>query len=63
MMSAELYQKTVTGHEASPGKGESISLSRYCKPHHITILGMMCLKKKHTIDPPGAPCGRPRWNG
>jgi hypothetical protein len=39
MMAAELYQKTLAGYEASLGKGESMSLSRYWM-------------KKHSIDPP-----------
>ncbi|MGV8094703.1 MAG: hypothetical protein AB2L24_22850 [Mangrovibacterium sp.] len=40
MMAAELYQKTLAGYEALLGKGESISLSRYCKIHHVNSRGL-----------------------
>jgi hypothetical protein len=52
MMAAELYQKTLVGYEASLGKGESVSLSRYCKIHHINNRGLRYWMKKHSIDPP-----------
>jgi len=52
MMAAELYQKTLAGYEASLGKGESISLSRYCKIHHVNNRGLRYWMKKHSIDPP-----------
>jgi hypothetical protein len=40
MLAAELYQKTLTGYEASLGKGDSMSLSRYCKIHHVNNRGL-----------------------
>jgi hypothetical protein len=40
MMAAELYQKTLAGYEAYLGKGESMSLSRYCKIHHVNNRGL-----------------------
>jgi hypothetical protein len=52
MMAAELYQKTLAGYEASLGKGESMSLSRYCKIHHVNNRGLRYWMKKHSIDPP-----------
>lgn len=51
-MATELYQKTLAGYEASLGKGESISLSRYCKIHHVNNRGLRYWMKKHSIDPP-----------
>jgi hypothetical protein len=51
-MAAELYQKTLTGYESSLGKGESVSLSRYCKIHHVNNRGLRYWMKKHSIDPP-----------
>jgi len=50
MMAAELYQKTLAGYEASLGKGESVTLSRYCKIHHVNNRGLRYLMKKHSID-------------
>jgi hypothetical protein len=52
MMAVELYQKTLAGYEASLGKGESVSLSRYCKIHHVNNRGLRYWMKKHSIDPP-----------
>ena len=52
MMAAELYQKTLTGYEASLGKGESVTLSRYCKIHHVNNRGLRYWMKKHSIDTP-----------
>jgi hypothetical protein len=52
MMAVELYQKTLAGYEASMGKGESVSLSRYCKIHHVNNRGLRYWMKKHSIDPP-----------
>lgn len=40
MMAAELYQKTLSGYEVLLGKGESMSLSRYCKIHHVNNRGL-----------------------
>jgi hypothetical protein len=53
MMAAELYQKTLAGYEASLGKGESMSLHRYCKIHHVNNRGLRYWMKKHSIVPPG----------
>ena len=52
MMAEELYQKTLAGYEASLGKGESVSLSRYCKIHHVNNRGLRYWMKKHSIDTP-----------
>ena len=52
MMAAELYQKTLTGYEASLGKGESVTLSRYCKIHHVNCRGLRYWMKKNSIDTP-----------
>jgi hypothetical protein len=52
MMAVELYQKTLAGYEASMGKGESVSLSRYCKIHHVNNRGLRYWMKEHSIDPP-----------
>lgn len=52
MMAAELYQKTLVSYEACMGKGDSISLSRYCKIHHVNNRGLMYWMKNHSIDPP-----------
>ena len=49
MMAAELYQKTLTGYEASLGKRESISMSRYCKLHHVNNRGLRYWMKKNSI--------------
>ena len=56
MMAAELYQKTLSGYETSLGKGESISLSRYCKLHHFNNRGLRYwMKKNSIINPKGKP--------
>lgn len=52
MMAAELYPKTLAGYEALLGKGESMSLSRYCKIHHVNNRGLRYWMKKHSIVPP-----------
>ena len=52
MMAAELYQKTLTDYEACMGKGESVSLSSYCKIHHVNNRGLRYWMKKHSIDTP-----------
>lgn len=51
-MAAELYAKTLAGYEALLGKGESMSLSRYCKIHHVNNRGLRYWMKKHSIVPP-----------
>jgi hypothetical protein len=60
MMAAELYQKTLTGYEALQGKGESISLSRYCKLHHVNNRGLRYWMKKNSIISPKGKSGRLR---
>jgi hypothetical protein len=52
MMAATLYQKTLAGFEASLGKVDSVSLSRYCKIHHVNFRGLRYWMKKHSIDTP-----------
>jgi len=58
MMAAELYQKTLAGYEASLGKGESTSLSRYCKIHHVNNRGLRYWMKKNSIISPKGKSGR-----
>ena len=57
-MAAELYQKTLAGYEALLGKGESMSLSRYCKIHHVNNRGLRYWMKKHSIVPPRNTSGK-----
>ena len=52
MMVEELYKKTLAGYEASLSKGNSISLSRYCKINHINCRGLRYWMKKHSINAP-----------
>jgi hypothetical protein len=52
MMAATLYKKTLAGFEASLGKVEPVSLSRYCKIHHVNFRGLRYWMKKHSIDTP-----------
>ena len=58
MMAAELYQKTLTGYEASLSKGESMSLGRYCKIHHVNNRGLRYWMKKNPIISPKGKSGR-----
>jgi hypothetical protein len=60
MMAAELYQKTLNGYDALLGKGESMSLSRYCKLHHVNNRGLRYWMKKNSIISPKAKSGRLR---
>lgn len=60
MMAAELYQKTLNGYEALLGKGESMSLSRYCKLHHVNNRGLRYWMKKNSIISPKGKSGRLR---
>ena len=55
MKAAELYQKTLAGYEALLSKGESMSLSRYCKLHHVNNRGLRYWMKKNSIISPNAP--------
>ncbi len=58
MMAAELYQKTLTGYETLLGKGASMSLSRYCKIHHVNNRGLRYWMKKNSIISPKDKPGR-----
>jgi hypothetical protein len=58
MMAAELYQKTLSGYEASLSKGESMSLSRYCKLHHVNNRGLRYWMKKNSIISPKGKSGK-----
>ena len=58
MMAAELYQKTLTGYKALLGRGESMSLSRYCRLHHVNNRGLRYWMKKNSIISPKAKSGR-----
>tara|TARA_R110002050_G_scaffold138576_2_gene262392 strand:- start:2736 stop:3140 length:405 start_codon:yes stop_codon:yes gene_type:complete len=58
MMAEEFYQKTLAGYESSLGKGESISLSRYCKKHHVNNRGLRYWMKKNSIISPKGKSGR-----
>ena len=40
MKAAELYKKTLAGYEASLSKGDSVTLSRYCKINHVNCRGL-----------------------
>jgi hypothetical protein len=57
MMAAELYQKTLNGYEALLGKGECMSLSRYCKVHHVNNRGLRYWMKKNSIISPKGKSG------
>lgn len=48
MMAAELYKETLAGYEACLSKGESVSLSRYCKIHHVNYQGLRYWVKKRS---------------
>lgn len=52
MMAAELYKETLAGYEACLSKGESVSLSRYCKIHHVNYHGLRYWVKKHSTATP-----------
>lgn len=52
MIAAELYQKTLAGYKASLSKGESVSLSRYCKIKHVNYRGLGYWMKKESINTP-----------
>ena len=58
MMAAEFYKKTLAGYEASLSKGDSVSLSRYCKIHHVNCRGLRYWMKKHSINTPKGKSGR-----
>jgi len=48
MMAAEFYKETLVGYEVCLSKGESVSLSRYCKIHHVNYQGLRYWVKKHS---------------
>jgi len=52
MKAVELYKKTLAGYEASLSKGNSVSLSRYCKINHVNCPGLRYWMKKHSINAP-----------
>lgn len=56
MMAAELYTKTLAGYEASLSKANSVSLSKYCKIHHVNCRGLRYWMRKNSIT---APKGKP----
>lgn len=58
MMAAELYEKTLTGYEASLSKGDSVTLSRYCKINHVNYRGLRYWMKKHSINTPKNKSGK-----
>jgi hypothetical protein len=58
MMAEELYKKTLAGYEASLGKGDSVTLSRYCKIHHVNCRGLRYWMKKHSINTPKIKSGK-----
>ena len=58
MMATELYKKTLAGYEASLSKGDSVSLSRYCKINHVNSRGLRYWMKKHSINTPKIKSGK-----
>ncbi|TSA37819.1 MAG: hypothetical protein D4R64_04940 [Porphyromonadaceae bacterium] len=58
MMAAELYKKTLASYEAFLSKGESVSLSRYCKIHHVNYRGLGYWMKKQSLDIPKNKLGK-----
>ena len=52
MMASEFYKETLAGYEACLSKGESVSLSRYCKIHHVNYPGLLYWMKKHSCVTP-----------
>jgi hypothetical protein len=58
MMATELYKKTLAGYEASLSKGDSVTLSRYCKIHHVNYRGLGYWMKKESINTPKGRLGK-----
>ncbi len=58
MMATELYKKTLAGYEASLSKGDSVTLSRYCKIHHVNYRGLGYWMKKESINTPKSRLGK-----
>ncbi len=58
MMAEELYKKTLAGYEASLSKGDSVTLSRYCKIHHVNCRGLRYWMRKHSLNTPKTKSGK-----
>jgi hypothetical protein len=58
MMAEELYKKTLSGYEASLSKGDSVTLSRYCKINHVNCRGLRYWMKKYSINTPKNKSGK-----
>lgn len=58
MMAAELYKETLAGYEASLSKADSVTLSKYCKIHHVNRRGLSNWMKKHSINTPKNKSGK-----
>jgi len=58
MMADELYKKTLAGYEASLSKGDSVTLSKYCKIHHVNCRGLRYWMKKYSINTPKNKLGK-----
>ena len=52
MMASEFYKETLAGYEACLSEGKSVSLSRYCKIHHVNYPGLLYWMKKHSCVTP-----------
>ena len=49
MMAVELYKKTLAGYKACLSKGDSVTLSKYCKIHHVNCRGLRYWMRKHSL--------------
>ena len=58
MMAEELYKKTLADYEASLSKGDSVTLSRYCKIHHVNCRGLRYWMRKHSLNTPKTTSGK-----
>lgn len=58
MIAVELYKKTLNSYEASLSKGNSVSLSRYCKINHVNCRGLRYWMKKNSINFPQNKSGK-----
>jgi len=58
MIAVELYKKTLAGYEASLSKGGSVTLSMYCKIHHVNSQGLRYWMKRHSINTPKNKTGK-----
>jgi len=57
-MAEELYKKTLAGYQASLSKGDSVTLSRYCKINHVNCRGLRYWMRKHSINTPKIKSGK-----